>query len=295
MSSATESAVASWCRLPLKKNGRADASAVIFADPDFNLEPREHEPSVPRYDDLLASRSAQIAGRVPRNWTRLPGTAEETAATLPQLTNWLGNKPAVYLQREAREAQFRQLKSPRALVMSTHGFFINDEAAAEDDATGKPPENRKPKVIDLSNENALLRCGLVLAGANRRPTMPDQQDDGILTGLEILATDLRGTEIVVLSACQTASGIVSAGEGVAGLQQVFQLAGGRSVMATLWNIPDAETAELMTYFWHSMSQKASKAEALRNAQLAVIKDRRREIGAAHPYYWAAFTLTGEAN
>lgn len=274
------------------RNSPVNAVAAIFADPDFNLEPGEQESARPRREDLMAARSSEIAGRVPRNWSRLSGTAEETAATLPKLTAWLGNKPTVYLQREAREAQFRQLKSPRALVISTHGYFLEDKNR---EPTEKPLDKQQTETIEPQHVNDLLRCGLVLAGANRRPATPDGQDDGILTGLEILATDLRGTEIVVLSACQTAGGVFSAGEGVAGLQQVFQLAGGRSVVATLWNIPDAETADLMTYFWHFMAQKQAKGDALRNAQLAVIKDRRAQGGASHPYYWAAFTISGDAN
>jgi CHAT domain-containing protein/tetratricopeptide (TPR) repeat protein len=251
---------------------RAAGPALVMGNPDYDLRPAVEggKRMIPR---------AEGAG-FPVHFPPLPGTAREAAAVKPLLDRWLKKEVVLLTGEKAVERAFKAIRQPCVVVLCTHGYFLKDQRGPSVRAAGNP----------------LLRCGLAFSGANQRALLPeDAADDGLLTGLEIVGTDLRGTELVVLSACETGLGEVQNGEGVVGLRQAFQLAGVRSVVATLWKVKDEESWLLMETFWGELAAGRAKVDALRNAQLQFIELSRKTKKAAHPYFWAAFTLTGEWN
>jgi len=100
--------------------------------------------------------------------------------------------------------------------------------------------------------------------------------------------DLWGTQLVVLSACETAVGQPSVGEGVYGLRRALVVAGAEAQLTSLWKVDDEATRELMVAYYKRLLAGEGRSEALRNVQLAMLKDP----STAHPFYWASFIPIG---
>jgi CHAT domain-containing protein len=140
----------------------------------------------------------------------------------------------------------------------------------------------------------MLRSGLYFAGANRTLAKAAKTDleDGVMTAFESTGLNLQGTELVVLSACETGMGHIRSGEGVFGLQRAMQEAGANAVLMSMWSVPDKETQELITMFYAKWLSGRSKHEALHEAQLELRKETIAKWGDDRPHYWAAFVLVG---
>ncbi|MEP3479945.1 MAG: CHAT domain-containing tetratricopeptide repeat protein [Fuerstiella sp.] len=285
--------------LTRKDTAEAVRSSVILANPQFDQETDDKEISIkkifneiPQADEgTLRSFSAKFLFT---DVQPLPNTEIEAISIEPQLEIYSGEPVRVFKQQYALESVVKKMRGPKVVVFATHGFFLPREQLKKESTMGGPRGETRSLSFRQSKqqvENPLLRCGLLLSGCNQQGTAIGN-DDGILTGAEVTGVDLRGTELVVLSACETGIGEVNRGEGVAGLRQAFQLAGAESVVASLWQVSDRETALLISDFFRNLASGQTKAKALQNAQLTRIKKRRERYGAAHPFYWAAFTITG---
>jgi CHAT domain-containing protein len=127
---------------------------------------------------------------------------------------------------------------------------------------------------------------LFFAGANQGGTA---DNDGVMTALEAAQLNLWGTKLVTLSACDTGLGEVKNGDGVYGLRRALVLAGSEAQMMSLWPISDQATRELMVDYYTRLKAGEGRSEALRSAQLKLLKDPKRQ----HPFYWASFIQSGE--
>lgn len=171
--------------------------------------------------------------------------------------------------------------SPRILHLATHAYFF--PAPDEEVVPGSSLSSRL-----RTSSNPLFRSGLALAGANYAWTTGRQIEglnDGVLTAYEISNLDLSGTDLVVLSACETALGDIQNEEGVFGLQRAFKMAGVREMIISLWKVPDQQTLELMFAFYEYYLSSGNAAEALHRAQLKMSEKYPRQ-----PFYWAGFIL-----
>ncbi len=216
------------------------------------------------------------------NWTEVEARAIQT------ILQKSGIETTLKMKYSATEESFKQLgrntPSPRIIHLATHGFFFPDPGDSR-----QPPAAAEQAPVFKVSDNPMIRSGLILAGANHAwktgsPLKPDMED-GILTAYEISQMNLSGTELVVLSACETGLGDIQGNEGVYGLQRAFKIAGVKYLIMSLWQVPDFQTQELMVSFYEKwLEQKMSIPDALHAAQ----QEMRTEYN--NPWYWAGFVL-----
>lgn len=180
--------------------------------------------------------------------------------------------------------------------LATHGFF---QPKGLPSMWEQVQEKRENMDIGLRGREKPLTgllpgflSGLVCAGANMKHEK--DREDGFLTAEELTWLDLSGVNLVVLSACETGLGKAQSGEGMIGLRRSLRQAGVKTVISSLWKVPDVSTSELMRNFYQRVWLKGeTKLDALRNAQLDTLKKNRIEhnrIGL--PVTWGAFVLDG---
>ena len=262
-------------------------STLFIGGINYNYNERIVKPiDTTKYNYVATSNLKNSRGTRNRgeSWTKLPGTLKEIQNLQQLLTS--NNKPnSVLKDNEATEARFKLLSgnSPKILHIATHGYFYEN-------IISKPLYSMNLSTEDhyRLSDDPLLRSGLILAGGNyawKHGINPNEEEDGILTALEISNLDLSNTDMVVLSACETGLGDIDGSEGVYGLQRAFKMAGVDIIVMSLWKVPDLETAEFMTLFYEEWVNNVNIKEAFNNAQR---KMRQKHIN--KPKNWAAFVL-----
>jgi tetratricopeptide (TPR) repeat protein/CHAT domain-containing protein len=273
--------------LALQKPESKTQSVALYGGIKYDLELNQMISESEKYkqkDSFYALRGIAQDSTLRKGWQFLPGTlteANEISEILKENQYLVGE----FLGETGSEESFKALSSKGTGIIhiATHGFFL-------------PVEQSKRNLFiqmrfDGQSENIgyvdpMLRSGLLLAGGNRAwqgESIPDTIEDGILTAKEISHVDLRETDLVVLSACETGLGDVSS-EGVFGLQRAFKQAGAQTIIMSLWNVKDEATQYLMTNFYSYLMKGASKREAFTQA-----RNKCREQY-QDPASWAAFIM-----
>ena len=279
------------------RRGAASKSAVLVGNPTFNLTEAQQRAAVAQLGlkgqqspvvsapSTAAVQSAQRSAGAPgAALNPLPGTQLEVNA-VNKLLGASGWQVTAYTGDRALKEAVDAVRSPRLVHLATHGFFLSDQVIA---TRGHGASSQSAPIVD-----PMLRSGLFFAGADRTESGAGPVagvSDGVLTAYEASQLDLQGTELVVLSACETGLGQQSNGEGVFGLRRGLQEAGADAVMMSMWSVPDQETQELMTLFYANWLRGLEKPEALREAQMKEREVVRQRYGKDLPFYWGAFVL-----
>lgn len=218
----------------------------------------------------------------------LPGSREELCRIDTMLSGrW---KSHLFLGREANKANFLSLSFrvvPHSVIhVATHGFSLLYDKNIPDGRIVSFEEN--PLVGCSAYKNPMLRNGFLLTGANRywnKPVLYDAIDSGIVTACDVSQMNLNGTDLVVLSACRSASGEMKDGEGLFGLIRAFKVAGAKAVLANLNNISDTKTVLFITTFYRYWVKGCTMFEAFAKTQRELISSQPEDV-----YLWSGFVL-----
>lgn len=202
------------------------------------------------------------------NLSSLPYTKVEVETTVDIVAkkNW---NVTTFTENECSETKLNAVTNSNILHIATHGYYFD--------------ENDTANLSYAMQQNPFLRSGLVMGKVNKNTF---NQDDNILSAYEVMNLDLKNTSLVVLSACQSAKGELKPGQGVYGLQRAFKIAGAENVLVSVKNVNDKSTQLLMKYFYTNVANGSNYVDALRKAQLDMLKHPLFYA----PKYWDGFIL-----
>ena len=255
----------------------APRSAVLYGGLQYDLQPTAMAEEAKKYDltDLLVMRGDMVRGD--SIFCELPGSRQEIMQieALLKANKW---QVTPRMGMEGTEESFLSMhgKAPQLLQIATHGFYYTPERAANVDYL-------------KGYSDAMMLSGIVLSGGNaawRGKELPDGVLGGILTANNIARLDLSGTEMVVLSACQSGQGKATS-EGLYGLQRAFKKAGVGTIVMALWSVSDKVATEFMTAFYEQLASKQcqwNKRKAFEKTK-SIIRDKYPD-----PFHWAAFVM-----
>jgi CHAT domain-containing protein/tetratricopeptide (TPR) repeat protein len=264
--------------------------ALLISNPNFELsgkKPLSVDSGQIRNSSLgVSNHSGQTRGLMrglTQRFNPLPQTQSEVIAIKQVLEAEMKSDIVLLTGDSATEENlYNYAKSPRILHVATHAFYLETDTSHVEEDMG----------------NSLIGSGLALTGANQLVSggrIVADSPDGVLTAFEVSGIDLNGTEIAFLSACETGVGTVRNGEGIFGFRRAFQIAGAKSLVMSLWKVPDKDTRELVAYFYSNWLGGLTKSEALRKSALSLLESHREKDGTSDPFYWGAFVLSGDPN
>ena len=257
-------------------SNKINRTATLYGGLQYSLDPQKME------EESKAYEKSDLAGLVRSEYgvsgfKDLRNTKDEVKKIEKTLVD-NGFSVKAYLGSKGNAESFVALngKSPSIVHIATHGFYYT-------------PDEAKDKDFLSGYTDAMSLSGLVFAGGNAAWLGKKNVDGvlgGVLTAKDIANLDFKGTDLLVLSACKTGQGKVTA-EGVFGLQRAFKKAGVGTIIMSLWNVDDKVTSEFMVAFYEQLTDKANnwnKRKAFEQTK-EIIRKKHPD-----PYYWAAFVM-----
>lgn len=257
-------------------SSKINRTATLYGGLQYSLDPQKME------EESKAYEKSDLAGLVRSEYgvsgfKDLRNTKDEVKKIEKTLVD-NGFSVKAYLGSKGNAESFVALdgKSPSIVHIATHGFYYT-------------PDEAKDKDFLRGYTDAMSLSGLVFAGGNAAWLGKKNVDGvlgGVLTAKDIANLDFKGTDLLVLSACKTGQGKVTA-EGVFGLQRAFKKAGVGTIIMSLWNVDDKVTSEFMVAFYEQLTDKANnwnKRKAFEQTKEIIRKEH------PDPYYWAAFVM-----
>ena len=240
----------------VKINSNSNSNkCIIIAAPEFGK----------KYNKSLFGVINRQKNKFPLvEWPTLKGTKKEGLAISKII------EAKLVMGKNATEEFIFKNQNPKILHIASHSYFFN---------------------IEEMNAHPMMRSGIVLSGVNNKTNNPN--NDGYLTALEFSRLELEGTELVVISGCDSGRGAImpTTGDSIYGLKRAISVAGAKSSLLSLWKVSDDGTAKFMEYFYKKIKEGKGKSEAL--VETKEFFRKHPNIKLRSPYIWAAFQLSGD--